>query len=302
MRHLLRLFAPIALLALTAGCYGGWIFGIVQSFGTQNGAKISTIAGNGTAGYSGDNGPATSAELNQPYDVAIDSSGNLYIADCNNSLIRTVNPSGSITTAVSTGLFNPQAIAVDGSILYIADTGDQVIKEVSTTGGTPVTVAGTGNQGNSGSTNLGVTGTALLVDLNYPSGLAVDSSHNLYIVDSQNSRVLKFVPGTPGTLSLVAGNAGGVPGFSGDGSPAISAHLNFPTAVALDTSGNLYIADGLNFVIRMVNTLGTINTIVGNGVNGNSGDGGSAISPRSSNLSGSRSILQAICMYLNSTA
>jgi sugar lactone lactonase YvrE len=270
----LQLTAAIAFMASLEGC-SVWVLGVVQSLGSQNGPKISTIAGNGTGGSGGDGGPATSAKLNQPYDIAIDSSGNIYIADCNNSLIRMVNTSGIISTVVSTGLFNPQAVVVDGSNMYIADSGDQVIKEVSITGGIPGAVAGTGTQGSGGSTNLGLSGGALLVDLNYPSGLAVDSSHNLYITDTGNSRILKLSSG--GTLSLFAGSATGAPGYTGDSGPATAAHLNYPNAIALDTLGNMYVADGLNFVIRKIDLLGTIGTIAGNGVNGDSGDGGPAL-------------------------
>jgi hypothetical protein len=180
----------------------------------------------------------------------------------------------ALTTVASAGFFNPQALVVYGSTIYVADSGNQVVKEVSITGGAPVIaiVAGTGTQGGSGT----LPGSASSVQLNYPSGLAVDSSGNLYITDTGNSRILKLVPGT-GTLSLFAGTTDS-PGYGGDGHLATEAHLSYPNAIAIDGAGNLYIADGVNFVIRMVNTSGIISTIAGNGVNGDSGDGGPALS------------------------
>jgi trimeric autotransporter adhesin len=274
-RFLLRLAVLTTLLAFTGGC-SNFVLGVIQSFGTPGGAKISTIAGNGTAGFSGDNGPATSAELYQPYDVSVDTSGNLYIADCNNSLIRMVNTNGIITTVTAaSGLFNPEAAVVDSAgNLYICDTGNQQIEEVTGTTITPL-VGVAESHGDNNPLTAPVLGTS--VQLNYPSDIAVDSGNNLYIVDSQNSRILKLAHGT-GMVSLVAGNGSGNSGYNGDNGPAISAHLNYPTAVAFDAWGNLYIADGLNFVIRKVDTTGTISTIAGNGVNGDSGDGGPALS------------------------
>jgi trimeric autotransporter adhesin len=129
-----------------------------------------------------------------------------------------------------------------------------------------------------GSANLGTPGAASAVELNYPSGLALDSSGNdLYIADAGNNRILKLVISTQ-TLSLVAGDAGGAAGYSGDGSSATVARLDYPSAITIDGTGNLYIADSLNFVIRMVNATGVISTIAGNTVNGDSGDGGPATS------------------------
>jgi sugar lactone lactonase YvrE len=269
-RFLLRLAVLTTLLAFTGGC-SNFVLGVIQSFGAPGGAKISTIAGNGTAGFSGDNGPATSAELYQPYDVSVDTSGNLYIADCNNSRIRMVNTSGIMTTvAAASGLFNPQAVAVDSGNIYICDTGSQQIKEIP---GSPNVLVGTGSYGNNNLT-APLPAPGPTVELDYPNDIVVNS-HNLYIADTGNSRILEFLAGT---VSLVAGNAAGIPGYSGDSGPATSAHLNYPGAIAFDTSGNLYIADGLNFVIRKVDTTGTISTIAGNGVNGDSGDGGPALS------------------------
>ena len=206
MRFHLRLATLIAVLAFAEGC-SNFVLGVIQSFGTPGGAKISTIAGNGTAGFSGDNGQAPAAELSQPYDVALDASGNQYIADTNNSRIRMVNTNGIITT-VASGFFNPQAVVAYGTnFLYVADSGNQVIKSVTITSGAPLVAlaAGTGTQGD---TNLATPQLASSVDLNYPSGLAVNSSGDLYITDSQNSRILKL---SSGNLILVAGSPTGAP-------------------------------------------------------------------------------------------
>ena len=161
---------------------------------------ITTVAGNGTQGYSGDGGPATSAELNTTYGVAVDGSGNLFIIDLQR--IRKVTPGGTITT-----------------------------------------VAGNGTEGYSGDG-----GPATSAELYYPSGVAVDGSGNLFIGDRINQRIRKVTPG--GTITTVAGN--GIYGYSGDGGPAISAQLYAPSGVAFDTSGNLYIADYANERIRKV--------------------------------------------------
>jgi sugar lactone lactonase YvrE len=259
--RLMMLFG-LAVAAATAGGCSNWILGVVQSFGAQDGPKISTVAGNGTGGYQGDGGPATSAQLHRPYAVAVDSSNNVYVADGLNNLIRMVSPSGIISTVSTTTspLFNPDGVAVDTTraIIYISDTGDQVIKKV--TGGVISTVV-------SGLVGLPP------VTLSDPYGIAVDSSGNLFIADMGNSRVLEF---DGATVTQVAGATGSA-GFGGDGGLATAAHLNYPTAVAVDASGNLYIADGLNFVIRKVDhTSQNITTVAGNGVNGNSGDGGPA--------------------------
>ncbi|MGA2763593.1 MAG: hypothetical protein ABSG17_09535 [Spirochaetia bacterium] len=251
--------SAVTFMALAMGC-SNWVLGVIQSFGTQNGAKITTVAGNGTAGYL-DSLPATSGELNQPYAVAMDSAGNLYIADGNNSLIRKVDKSGTISTVTAaTGLFNPVGVAADSSgNIYISDTGNHAIEEVPA-GSAITTLAKNGVSG---------------VTLNYPYGIALDSSgSNLYIADSGNSVILELNIGSK-TVTTVAGilNA---PGYSGDNSAAISAHLNYPTAVTVDAFGNIYIADGSNFRIRKVDVSGKITTIAGNGVNGYSGDGGPA--------------------------
>jgi NHL repeat len=178
---------------------------------------IITVAGNGTVAYSGDNGPATSAGLAQPFGAIVDSTGTLYIADTYNQVIRKVDTSGIVTTVA--GTFTP---------------------------GGP---NGTGVGGYSGDN-----GPATSAQLNGPSGMAMDSAGNLYIADQNNHAIRKV--DANGFITTVAGN--GTQGYSGDGYPATSAQLNHPARVAVDRVGNLYIADTLNNRIRKVNPSGTI--------------------------------------------
>jgi len=237
---------------------------------------ITTVAGNGTRGYSGDGGPATSAQLAYPQSVAVDSAGNLYIADTSNSCIRKV-ANGVITTVAGNGEFGfsgdngpatsaqfngPTGVAVDsGGNLYIADQPNQRIRKVSN--GLITTVAG-------GGTSIGDNGPATNAQLYEPSGVAVDSAGNLYIADSYHYRIRKV---SNGVITTVAGN--GTQGFSGDNGPATSAQFYELGGVAVDSAGNLYIADSANFRIRKV-TNGVITTVAGNGTQGFSGDGGPA--------------------------
>jgi uncharacterized protein (TIGR03437 family) len=246
---------------------------------------ISTVAGNGTQGYSGDGGPATSAQLSYPQGVAVDSAGNLFIVDLPNNRIRKVAPSGIISTVAGNGtccysgdggpatsaqLSGPWGAAVDSAgNLYISDESNNRIRKV-VPGGTISTVAGNGTAGYSGDG-----GPATSAQLYRPMGVAVGSTGNLYIADSGNQRIRKVTP--DGTISTVAGN--GTQAYSGDGGPAISAELSLPGAVAVDSAGNLYIADTLNNSrIRKVAPDGTISTVAGNGIMGYSGDGGPATS------------------------
>jgi uncharacterized protein (TIGR03437 family) len=244
---------------------------------------ITTVAGNGTMGYSGDNGPATSAQLDAPYGVAVDSAGNLYIADSANNVIRKVS-GGVITTiagngtsgytgdngpATSAQLFTPSAVALDSAgNLYILDFGNNVIRKVSASSLVITTVAGTNATYGFGGDN----GPATSAELYGPNGIAVDSAGNLYIADTSNSRIRK-VSASNGVITTFAGN--GTPGFAGDGASATSAELNGPWGVAVDSAGNLYIADLGNNRIRKVSG-GEITTVAGNGTAGYSGDGGAA--------------------------
>jgi sugar lactone lactonase YvrE len=247
---------------------------------------ISTVAGNGSYGYAGDGGAATSAELNEPQAIAVDGGGNLYIADTNNRVIRKVAANGIISTVAGTGsygyagdggaatsaeLSSPYGIAVDAAgNLYIADTYNEVVRKVTVATGIISTVAGNGSGGYAGDG-----GPATSAELSSPEGIAVDGAGNLYIADTYNS-VIRKVTAATGFISTVAGN--GNFGYSGDGGPAISAELSNPDGVAVDAGGNLYIADTNNLVIRRVTPTGVISTVVGNGNYGFSGDGGAATS------------------------
>jgi subtilase family serine protease len=257
---------------------------VTQSTPPSSGYTISTVAGNGTSGSSGDGGPASSAELGYPSGVAVDGAGNLFIADTFNARIRKVTPAGAISTVAGNGtrgftgdggpatsaeLRLPGGVAVDSvGDLFIADETNNRIRKV-TAAGAISTVAGNGTPGFSGDG-----GPATSAELFEPGGLAVDSGGNLFIADSMNNRIRKVTPA--GTISTVAGN--GVEGFGGDGQPAIVAELNQPNGVAIDSAGNLFIADLANNRIRKVTPAGTISTVAGNGTPGFSGDGGPATS------------------------
>jgi len=244
---------------------------------------ISTVAGNGTPSYAGDGLPAVSASLFGPDGLAFDSSGNLYIADARNNRVRRVDPSGMITTfagngtsagfggegdpATLTPLNSPQGVVPDlAGNVYVSDTGHNRVIQVDASGNIH-TVAGTGTAGDAsgGSTSLG--------ELYNPSGLAVDNAGNLYIADTQNHRIQMLAAG--GTISTIAGT--GTNGFSGDGGAAAAAELSYPSAVAVDASGNIYIADTGNNRVRLITTDGNIDTIAGTGNAAYNGDNGAAL-------------------------
>jgi sugar lactone lactonase YvrE len=253
---------------------------------TAGSGIISTVAGNGSAEFSGDGGLATAAGLSSPVDVALDASGNLYIAVPSNNRIRKVAAgSGIISTvagngsaefsgdggsATAAGLYFPVGVALDASgSLYIADSYNNRIRKVAAGSGIISTVAGNGTAG-----FLGDGGPATTAGLASPRGVALDPSGNLYITDSGNRRIREVAAGS-GIISTVAGNGTGE--FSGDGGPATAAGLFSVTSPALDASGNLYIADTYNYRIRkVVAESGIISTVAGNGSAGFSGDGGPA--------------------------
>ena len=256
------------------------VLNILSSYG-QTGI-ITTVGGNGTAGFSGDGGAATAANLKYPHGEAIDASGNIYIADFNNYRIRKINTSGVISTVAGNGtaafsgdggpataasIYNPEGLAVDSiGNLYIADCFNNRIRKVNTSG-IISTVAGNGTAAFSGDSSA-----ATAASLYYPFGVALDGSGNLYISDAYNHRIRKV--NSAGIISTVAGD--GTAAFSGDSSAATAASLNEPYGLAFDGSGNLYIADGINHRIRKVTPSGIIFTFAGNGIPAFAGDSSAA--------------------------
>jgi sugar lactone lactonase YvrE len=243
---------------------------------------ITLWAGNGTSGYMGDNGPATNAELKDTQGIGTDASGNVYIADPSNHVVRKITPAGIISTfagsntavvlgdggpATAALIVAPSGIAVDAAgNVYIGDISNR-IRKVNTLG-IISTIAGNGTAG-----SIGDNGPATAAEINQPEALAVDNKGNVYIGTVGDNKVRMV--NSSGIISLVAGN--GIAGATGDGSPATSAKLNFPSGLAVDTFGNVYIADMANSKIREVwKSNGNIYTFAGNGTPGSAGDNGAA--------------------------
>ena len=219
---------------------------------------IATIAGTGVAGFSGDGGLASRAELNNPAGMAIDAAGNLYIADRLNHRVRRIDPSGIITTVAGTGtkgyngdgdlatqaqLDTPEGVAVAAAgNLYIADRQNHRVRRIDPSG-IITTVAGTGWKGYSGDGDL-----ATQAQLNDPTGVALDAVGNLYIADRVNHRIRKV--GLSGVITTIAGTV--LAGFNGDGFLATATQLLYPISVAFDADGNLYTGDSNNHRVRKV--------------------------------------------------
>jgi sugar lactone lactonase YvrE len=258
---------------------------------------MSTVAGNGYYGYYGDNTLAINVGIQSPYGVAVDSIGNIYIADTYGGRIRKVTAStGIITTIAGTGSWDyygdggaataaafryPKGIAVDSfDNIYIADTENHRIRKVSASTGIITTVAG----GNGGGGYYGDGGLATDATLSYPRGVAIDSVGNIYIADTSNQRVRKVTIST-GIITTVAGN--GNYGYSGDDGIATDAILRSPYGIAIDSAGNIYIADSENQRIRKVTvSTGIITTVAGTGNYGYSGDGGLATAASTAHIYG----------------
>jgi sugar lactone lactonase YvrE len=248
-----------------------------------DGSSITTVAGNGTLSLSGDGGPAQDAQLANPFAIAIDAAGRLYVADLGNSSIRMIQPDGTISTIAGTGvagyfgdggpassakLYLPFGVAIDplGDIV-ISDGGNNRIRKVDHITGQITPIAGTGTAGFSGD---GLS--AMTAQLNQPFGIVVAGDGTIYFSDRNNNRVRKIAGGN---ISTIAGN--GVAGYSGDGQQATVAELNHPRGLALDGAGNLLIADGGNSRVRKVAlATGVITTVAGNGQFGVAGDRGQA--------------------------
>jgi sugar lactone lactonase YvrE len=242
---------------------------------------ISTVAGNGTAGYNGDGIVATTAELNQPSGVMVDNAGNIYIAEYSGRIRKVSGSTGLISTVAGNGTsgYNgdgiaatsaevaaPENVAMDSAgNIYIAEFAGR-IRKVSSSTGLISTVAGNGTWGYNGD---GIAATS--AEINAALGVAVDGAGNIYIADEGNNRVRK-VSASTGLISTVAGN--GTSGYNGDGIAASSAELTGPTEVAVDSVGNIFIADAANNRIRRVSSsTGLISTVAGNGTNGYNSDG-----------------------------
>lgn len=263
---------------------------------------ISTFAGTGTAGYSGDGGPASTAQLNGPVDVVVDGAGFVYISDTNNNVVRMVDNRGIISTYAGqyyTPGTTPPAVcsAATNSVgdgcagnqiilntpvglvfchaqnLHIADKLDNRVRTIDRIGYHTFTQVGDGTEGYNGDGELNTS-----ADLNGPTGLDMDAANDIYVADSGNHIIRKtlLTGTTPNPISTVAGTPG-VSGNTGDGGAAISAELNSPFGVKVDPAGDIYIADYASQVIRKVNVAtGMISTIAGTATAGFSGDAGAA--------------------------
>jgi uncharacterized protein (TIGR03437 family) len=238
--------------------------------------NINTYVGDGTQGYSGDagttnsTGVATSAEINRPGGICMDSQGYLYLADTANSVIRKISPSGTINTIAGTGtagstgdngvatsaqLNNPLDVAVDAvANVYIADSNNNSIRQIDVNNGYINTYIGTGPTSDT---------------LNHPTAVALDAAGNIYISDAGNHRIAKY---SAGVVSTFAGD--GVDGYSGDGGLATAAEISNPQQIVVDAAGNVFFADSTNGRIRKVAPNGIITTVAGTGAPAYTGDGG----------------------------
>jgi hypothetical protein len=290
-RFTLPVFAAVGLAALTSSLIGH-ADGQSPPPGT-----ITTVAGTGQPGYSGDGGPATEARLNTPFSVVVDAAGNLFFADALNNRVRKVSPAGMISTVAGTGVAEfsgdgglatqarlnfPTHLALDqAGNLFIADSFNNRVRKVSPEG-LITTVAGTGQPGFSGDGGL-----ATQARFDGAASIAVDATGNLFIAASVNHRIRKVSP--EGIVTTVAGSGptGGQGVSAGDGGLATEARLNGPDGLTLDRSGNLFVTEtgdifGANrgYRVRKVSAAGIITTVAGSDQRGFSGDGGPATQAR----------------------
>jgi trimeric autotransporter adhesin len=293
-----ELFSPISVAFDTAGnlyiadLASEYIYEVDASKG-----KISIFAGTGAGGKSG-GGLASAARFNHPFGIAFGPSGDLYIADSNNNVVRKINmKNGKITTvagngngagpgdvdicgttvtgvkATQTPICNPSAVAVDSAENLYLSSGSQILEVTASTGILTV-VAGNGNYGYSGDG-----GPAVNASLSWLFGMTLDVQGNIYVSDVANCAIREITAATGIITSLVGtpSNGSGTCGFAGDGGPASAALVNGPFGVYVDSSGNVLFADSNNERIRMIASNGNIYTVAGNGKYGYSGDGGPAV-------------------------
>lgn len=247
---------------------------------------ITTVAGTGTPGFSGDGGPATAAKIFGPMGLALDKSGNIYFADNYNQRIRKIDmANGNIATIAGSGesgfagngapatlakFQSPEGIAVDANgNVYVSDCDNNCIRKIGTDGIIRAYAGNALGMGTGVGSCWGDGKAAVNAELNHPKGLTIDAQGNLYFADCFNHRIRKI--NTNGIITTVAG--AGEAGYAGDGHIATAAALHYPVDVAVDQAGNLFISDHANHRIRMVNTQGYIATIAGTGELGFSGDG-----------------------------
>jgi hypothetical protein len=248
---------------------------------------ISRVAGSSVYGYAGDGGDAGNATLNNPLSESVDKKGNIYITDFDNHVIRKIDARTNIITTVAgngiAGFSGDGGLATQASLayafhttvddegnLYISDLGNNRIRKVNKASGIITTIAGTGVSGFNGDGN-----TALATNLSIPMGIAFDKKGNLLISDEAGLRLRSMNLRTK-IITTIAGN--GIRGYSGDGGPATQAMFNFIWNVVVDNArGDIYISDEFNYRIRKIDPeSGVITTVAGNGILGNSGNGGLA--------------------------
>ncbi len=287
--------------------YGKWLIRKLSNKGIY-----SIVAGTGIYGFSGDGGKATAAQISYTYSLTLDDEGNLYFSDNSNARVRKINTNGIVTTIAGNGTYGfsgdsglataaeisgVDGIAIDqkGNI-YLADLGNNRIRKIDKNG-IITTIAGSSFQGTTGDG-----GPATLARLILPIGVTVDSLGELFIADVGANNIRKI--DSNGIISTIAGSTDGQPGFSGDGGPATAARFNqIVGSVAVDGQGNIYIPDAGNNRIRKIDKNGIVNTVIGNGISDNTGDGGLAINasintPSSVNVNSAGNIYIAVKNYV----